>query len=93
MKTSRKPKTASQDVDGFGFLRAQLEGELLRWAVGRAITCPYCGAILDCRRAVLADSPSQGSTVACVACWDKAKDHVLATIPDLEVTDGRDIPR
>jgi len=23
-----------------------------RWAVGRAITCPGCGAILDCRRAI-----------------------------------------
>ena len=91
MKTSRKPNTASQDVDGFGFLRAQLEGELLRWAVGRAITCPYCGDILDCRRAVLADSASGGSTVACVACWDKAKEYVLARVPDVEVTDGREL--
>ena len=73
------------------FLRPQLEGELLRWAVGRAITCPGCGRVLDCRRAVLADSPSQGSAVACSECWDKAKAHVLARVPHLEVTDGRDI--
>lgn len=88
---TRETEMAVDTIESF--LRPQLDKQLLRWAVGREISCRGCGAILDVRRAVLADSPTVGSVVVCGTCWDKAGEHVRATCPDVEVTDGRKLGR
>lgn len=45
---------------------------LLRYAVGRAISCPHCGAILDFRRAVLITADAGPAIVFC---------HTAAALP------------
>ncbi len=71
-------------------LRAHLEGEILRHAVGRAILCPVCGDVLDCRGAVLVET-DQDIAVVCCRCWDRTRSHVFRKHPDAEVTDGREL--
>jgi len=69
----------------------QINRNLLKYSAGRAITCPHCGQIADCRRWVLA---TQGDTTrgACTACWDAATAE--KTVPaSVEVLDGRVIFR
>ena len=61
---------------------------LLRYAVGRAITCPRCNQVLDVARAVNVGHAT-GSKTTCATCFDAA---VAAVSPDLsryEVLDGR----
>ena len=66
---------------------SDLRSEILRSAwpsmVGRSITCPSCGSILDCRRAgditLKIDSAPVFSRVLCVRCFDR----VLARIESL----------
>lgn len=51
------------------FMQDVVQRELLRYAVGRAITCD-CGKILDMNDAVLY-APDEGKTaVGCGHCWD-----------------------
>jgi len=60
---------------------------LLKYSAGRAITCPNCGEIADCRRWIVA---SQGETTrhCCVTCWDKVTS--AKPVPaSVEVLDGR----
>lgn len=44
---------------------------LLRWAVGQAITCRYCRNIMDCANAVLVTGPPEDKSVwlGCATCW------------------------
>lgn len=90
---SKAPAPAPEERDDAGFvdavLRPTLDRNLLRWAVGRAILCRGCGDVLDCRRAVLADSPTAGAIVVCGACWDRVARTVRERVPDVDVTDGR----
>lgn len=53
---------------------------LLKYAVGRAITC-RCGQIMDAKKAVLVDT-----TAVCSQCYDQVKDRIPA---GTEVVDGR----
>jgi hypothetical protein len=60
---------------------------ILKFSAGRAITCPICGTIADCRRWIVA---SQGDTTrqCCATCWDKATG--AKPVPaSVEVLDGR----
>lgn len=50
-------------------MRDIINRNLLKHAVGRAITC-QCGDILDATRAVLLTSPTQ-AWIGCVACWGR----------------------
>jgi len=59
------------------FLRPNLERQLLKYAVGRAITCPYCGNILDVREAVLVDT-----TTLCRACFLEVIRYTREDTPD-----------
>jgi len=67
---------------------------LLRFAAGRAITCPACGIVLDFRRTVVATAPSGKPTViACGDCWDAAVDANggADAVAEWDVIDGRNI--
>lgn len=73
-------------------MKTTIYRNLLNYAVGRAIFCPFCDVILDSRKAVLVtDEESNSSAVVCAACWEKAKDHALAKLPNAEVMDGREL--
>ena len=54
-------------IDG---MVGELNRQLLRYAVGRAISCPGCKAILDERSAVLV-TVGKTSVVQCGECHDK----------------------
>lgn len=56
---------------------------MLKWAVGKQITCPRCQDILDAKRAVMCERDNQGGTIIqCARCWDAHHEPG-------EVTDGR----
>jgi len=60
---------------------------ILKFSAGRAIFCPNCHAVADCRRWVLA---TQGdySSHCCATCWDTATSAL--TVPaSVDVLDGR----
>lgn len=72
----------------------------LKYSVGSAISCPGCGNIMDCRRAVecsIRDADA-GSYVfvktVCTSCYDsKLADYLPKLVTDkrlsLEILDGR----
>lgn len=83
-------------------LTAKVNRELIKYAVMRAIFCPYTGEVLDMRRAVLVQ-PNHGSASVCTAAfWDahsqtvrdgiqQAKDEgKLPADYEIEILDGRD---
>ena len=63
---------------------------ILKFSAGRAITCPICGTIADCREWVVA---SQGDNVrqCCATCWDSiiGIKGVKPAPAGVEVLDGR----
>jgi DNA-directed RNA polymerase subunit RPC12/RpoP len=65
-----------------------LNRNLLKWAAGRAIFCPRCGDVMDCRRTMVigTDSPEgqHEEHVRCVDCGDK----ILAMIGQTDFTLG-----
>ena len=52
-------------------LETIMKRNLLKYAAGRQITCPSCGAILDYRTVVLAESPSGQQHINCAGCFRK----------------------
>jgi len=60
---------------------------ILKFSAGRAITCPNCGEIADCRRWVLATQGDYTSQ-CCAKCWDKATGAKPAPA-SVNVLDGR----
>ena len=68
-----------RDIDSFLHpIELRCQREALKYAVGRALSCPTCGRILDARRSVLmtpmrspAANASRGCSIACGNCWDK----------------------
>ena len=73
------------------YLRRQLAANLLRYAVQREIFCRSCGAVLDCRRAVLIDGGARGAALCCADCWNQAAGRMRTDFENLEVTDGREL--
>lgn len=61
--------------------------ETLKFACGRSIFCG-CGAVLDCRRAVLLTNAAGVTAAACASCYDRVAGRLPA---DLEVLDGREL--
>lgn len=83
------PTPARETLDGF--LSHYLHRNFLKYAVGRAIVCPVCRDVMDCRRAVNAevrlDAPQQGKSIVaisgtwCVKCWEsKQKAYVESLV-------------
>lgn len=87
-------------------LEKHLKKNMLKWQVGREITCKGCGAVMDCADAVAIDLSGDGklitSIVVCSSCFDgKAGDRIQPTVNALtertgkvitvEITDGRDL--
>lgn len=48
------------------FLKPYLQRQVLKYAIGRQLTCPIKGTVLDVRRAVLVETES-GQTVAVIS--------------------------
>lgn len=83
-------------------IEAKVNRELIKYAVQRAIFCPYTGQVLDMRRAVLVQVKGGGSFIMTADWWDAQKANVLLGIEDaknagaipadtqVEVLDGRD---
>ena len=67
-------------------MRETVNRNLLRHAVGRAITCPRCDDILDATRAVLVTGP-RAAWVGCAPCWGRSP--FLWDAGDWSVLDGR----
>jgi len=65
-------------------LPAKLSREMLRYAIGRVMTCPVTGAVLDVRSAVLVESADGTRLIACVSAegWRQHGAGVLAIVPD-----------
>lgn len=63
----------------------------LRYAVSRQMVCPTksCGAILDCRTAVMVEIPGAAIKVVCPECWEGAKESILSAYPAAIVTGER----
>ena len=81
------------------FLEATLEREVLSYAVGLAITCPGCEAILDTDDSVLM-VPKPGkdgrTAILCGDCHDKMIDKAsaldfAALVARYDTTDGREL--
>ena len=61
---------------------------ILKFSAGRAITCPTCGTIADCRRWVVVYATGEIDRACCASCWDGAKG--AKPVPaSVEVLDGR----
>lgn len=50
-------------------LEVAMAARMLKYAVGRAIFCPVCETVLDCRRAVLFEGTK--TAVVCATCYDR----------------------
>jgi hypothetical protein len=77
------------------------EYNLLRYAAGQNICCPACGAIMDCRKTVIATvyGTPKGKAekiasqyVQCDKCWEERKHHLengvkaaQAKMPDAKI--------
>jgi len=62
--------------------------EVLCGLIGRQITCPECGEILDAPAAVAVLGPTDNKHVSCTRCWNKAP--MLGFVSgDWMVLDGR----
>jgi hypothetical protein len=85
----------------FSELERKLTRDSLRYAVGRAIFCPGCGTILDCRRAVELDfyrgNDLAGVKVVCASCYDakmgdgKLEGQLEGTGLTVKALDGREL--
>ncbi len=55
-----------------------IKRNLLRYAAGRSIFCPYCDVCLDCKRTVVVEittaKGNQVSKTMCAKCWDQKKE-------------------
>ena len=73
-------------------MAGMLNRQLLRYAIGRALTCPVCDIILDHRDAVLVTLDDQTPQIQCGACFDNCV-HELDTrgvnLDSNDVIDGR----
>jgi hypothetical protein len=68
---------------------------LLRYAVGRAISCraASCGRVLDVSRAVHVSTTTGGGTTLCASCYDARREEILRRLEPFgaEVYDGREL--
>lgn len=59
-------------------------------AVQRQIFCPYIGAVLDVRSAVLVTLPGVRPSIMSGTAWAKISADILASYPDAAVINGAD---
>ena len=78
-------------------MEREVNKNLVKYAVGRAIFCPDCEVVLDYRRAVLITGVGKAG-ISCTKCWDKRKAALIkkhgdewtaAILGELDVLDGR----
>jgi hypothetical protein len=83
------PKESVPTVDTFeDYLKLRADIEMLRYAVGRTMFCPYSGRIMDYRSAVLITARADGSTMAVDGRWfDTVADRLTDDL--FEIVDGR----
>lgn len=81
-------------------LTETLTGELVKYACGRAIFCPGCEVVLDCRDAVLytprEDDGTLRAAILCGACSDTMRDSLTSVdeallLTQQDIYDGREI--
>jgi hypothetical protein len=56
----------------FADMETTLAGNLLRYAAGRAIFCPKCGAVMDWQRTIIC-----GGITTCEECWREVCQRIL----------------
>lgn len=66
-------------------MQETIHRNLLKYAAGRAIFCPGCGKVLDCRDTVTATHMTGGQAVMCGKCWDRKAELYAFS----EIVDGR----
>ena len=63
-----------------------IKRNLLRYAAGRSIFCPYCEVCLDCKRTVVVEvttaKGNQVSKVMCAKCWSGKKDQFRQVVAE-----------
>ena len=86
-------------------LERHLQRQLLKFAAGQHICCPFCGNILDWTRTVNYELSKDGQAVLnktfCSPCWDKCRNTVAAKVTALraqgqheykeDILDGRQL--
>lgn len=74
-------------------LQRHVQRETLRWIVGRTITCPITGAVLDVRTAVMVENSAGTKVLGVVSTegWDQIGEGVLKTDPTVVVTKGSEL--
>jgi len=81
-------------------LKTQIDRQSLKYSVGRAITCPTCGDIMDCTRAVevtYSKGRAVKTGVCCTTCYDariapeveSIREHLTSCGIATEILDGR----
>lgn len=60
-------------------MSARINIDLVRYAVGRAITCPRCHQVLDTGSAMLVERGDK-VTVICKPCWGAIRHGLQATV-------------
>lgn len=70
-------------------MQETIHRNLLKYAAGRAIFCPHCDTILDCRSTVVATRDTR-EYVMCARCWDSKVDQAGKAACS-EIVDGREL--
>jgi hypothetical protein len=70
-------------MDVLDGMKLTAQRNLVKWAAGKAMFCPRCQDILDCKRTVVVDEK-----VLCAKCWD-SKPACFELKEGVEVLDGR----
>lgn len=81
-----------------GILENHLNGQLLGYAVGKAMFCPDCDRLLDVSDSVLITADEGPAGISCGACWDMrwaslSSVEQAAALVCLDILDGREIDR
>lgn len=63
-----------------------IKRNLLRYAAGRSIFCPYCDVCLDCKRTVVVEvttaKGNQVSKTMCDKCWASKREDFKTVVAD-----------
>lgn len=68
-------------------MRDTVNRNLLKYAAGRVMFCPYCNTVLDCRTTVIVSTTDGKESVLCARCFDAWGDKPAFT----GVVDGRQL--
>ena len=75
----------------FSPMQKTVTRNLLKYAAGRAIFCPLCGAIMDQSRTVIITA-GQVTKVLCAPCWDNELRPKISAerLAQCDIVDGRE---